>query len=369
MSGTARLGRLRRVLYGAAALGLFGWGCDLHGCSCTKLPRNLLVREAPTERTFTDVEMLGDGSEPRVTLRVARWSGLRYRFIVEASGSLGLVGQPPVLGPTVVMTLDHDVLRGSADPIISHRDGAVERLIEERAVLESVRVRHDLSPKAVIDAWNQSLLPLRGTSYKQRVSESAGIAWLKSELIGGAKPPEEVRKAIDATLDVQRHFPFRLPPVPVGVGARWRFREQVDINGAHAVQVADMSLKAIDANFAVIGLTLRQEAPRQEVAHPFVPGAKAMLEQFRGDGEGELTVDRLTAIVVRGRLVGTAQITLSGEVGGQHGTATLVGASVMQARSSILADTDAGEDPVHELAEPGMPTKSGAPASSPSIVE
>jgi hypothetical protein len=369
MSGAVRPELLRRVVYGVAALSLFGWGCDLHGCSCAKLPRGLLVREAPTERTFTDVEMLGDGSEPRVTLRVARWAGLRYRFIVEASGSLGLVGQPPVFGPTVVMTLDHEVLRGSADPNNEHRDAAVERLIEERAVLESARVHHDLTPKATIDAWNQSLLSLKGTSYRQRVSESAGIVWLKSELVGGARPAEEVRKAIDATLDVQRHFPFRLPPVPVGVGGRWRFRENIEVNGAHAVQVADMQLKAIDANFAVIGLTLRQEAPRQEVPHPLVPGAKAMLEQFRGDGEGELTVDRLTAIVVRGRLVGTAQITLSGEVGGQHGTATLVGASVTQARSAILPESDAGDDTVSELPGPPAPAAPRGPAPAQPIVE
>lgn len=339
---------LRRLVYGVLALSMAGWGCNLKGCSCTGLPTKLLVRDAPTERAFTDVEMLMEGSEPRVTLRVARWVGLRYRFVVESSGSLGFEGQPAPFGPTVVMTLDHEVLRGSADPIIEHRDGAVVRLIEERAVLASVRVRHEGAPQALLDEWNRSLLGLRGSSYRQRMTESAGIAWLKSELVGGTRPPEAVQKALDATLDVQRHFPFRLPPVPVGVGARWRFREQVDMNGAKAVQVADMSLKGIDANVAVIGIALRQEAAQQQVPHPLVPGKTALLEHFRGDGEGELTVDRLTAIVVRGRLVNTARLTLSGEVAGQHGSATLVGATLMQASSTILAEADGGEDEPRE---------------------
>jgi hypothetical protein len=340
--------RLRWVVYGALGLSMSGWGCNLKACTCTGLPTKLLVRDTPTERPFTDVEMLGEGTEPRVTLRVARWVGLRYRFVVESTGSVALEGQPAAAGATLTMTLDHEVLRGSADPIVEHRDGATVRLIEERAVLSSARVRQEGAPPGLLDEWNRSLRGLEGTTYRQRVTESAGVAWMKSELVGGAKPPEAVQKAVDAALEVQRHFPFRLPSVPVGTGARWRFREQVDINGAKAVQVADMSLKAIDANLAVIGIALRQEASQQEVPHPMVPGAKAVLDQFRGDGEGEITVDRLTAIIVRGRLVNTARLTLTGDVAGQRGTATLVGATVMQAWSTISADGDAGEEAPRE---------------------
>jgi hypothetical protein len=320
---------------------LFGLGCGPRGCACDRLPRGLLVQEAPAERVFSDVEMLGDGTPPRVGLRVARWTGYRYRFVVEGSGSQSLEGQPQAFGPVVVTTLDHEVLRGSTDPIVLHSDAGVVRLIEERAVVESIHVRQDGVDQRTLDEWNRTLLPLRGSAVRQRVTESAGIAWLKSELVGGAPPANAARKAVDATLEIQRHFPFRLPPVPVGIGARWRFREEIELNGVHAAQIAEMSLRAIDATSAVVGIVLRQEAKRQEVPHPFVPGAKAVLEQFRGDGDGELTVDRLTAVVLRGRLVVTARLTLSGDVNGTHGSATLLGTSIITASSSVLAEPDA----------------------------
>jgi hypothetical protein len=346
-AGGGKSGRTRRTRFGAIlallpVLALVALGCGPRGCACDKLPRGLLTQEAPAEQVFSDVEMLGDGTPPRVGLRVARWTGYRYRFVVEGSGSQSLEGQPQTASPVVTTTLDHEVLRGSTDPIVIRSDAGVSRLIEERAVVESVRVRQEGVDQKTLDDWNRALLPLRGTAVRQGVTESAGIGWLKAELVNGKPPENAVRQAVDATLEIQRHFPFRLPPVPVGIGARWRFREKIELNGVHAAQIAEMSLRGIDATSAIVGIVLRQEAPRQEVAHPFVPGQKAVLEQFRGDGDGELVVDRLTAIVLRARLVVTARLTLSGDLNGQHGTATLHATSVITASGAPLGETDAG---------------------------
>ena len=202
--------RLRAAVYGALILAAAGLGCGPKSCSCKGLPTGLLTKPAAEKRAFTDVEMLSDGQEPRVELRVARWAGLRYRVVLESSGSLAFEGQPAPFGPTIVMTLDHEVLRGSADPILVRRDGGVEERIEERVMLESLSARHNDVPPAVIEEWNRGLAPFRGSSLRQQVTASAGIAMLKSELVGGVKPPDEMLRALDATLETQRHFPFRL---------------------------------------------------------------------------------------------------------------------------------------------------------------
>jgi hypothetical protein len=236
------------------------------------------------------------------------------------------------------------VLRGSADPILVRRDGGVEERIEERVMLENLTARHNDAPPAMLEEFNRGLAPFRGSSLRQQVTASAGIAMLKSELIGGVKPSDEVLRALDTTLETQRHFPFRLPAVPVGIGARWRFRESVKLNGVAAAQIADMSLKAVDGNTAVVGIVLRQEAPRQEVPHPFYPGKKAVVDHFRGEGEGELVVDRLTAVPLKGRLVGASRLAMSGELNGQQATVTLVGANVITARSVVLGEPDSGSD-------------------------
>lgn len=289
--------------------------------------------------------MLGAGSAPRVELRVVRWSGLEYRIALEMTGSAALEGRPPVPGPTVFLSLRHEVIAGSAAPMVERRDGGIVRLIEERGVLESASVRHPTAPAALVDGWNRGLRPLVGTSFRQRVSEDNAIPWMKSELFGGAEPPPEVRQALDRGLETQRHFPFRLPPVPVGVGATWRFHERLRVNDVDVSQTVNLSLRALDDRVATVGIRLLQEAPRQEVPNPLVPGQKAMLDAYRGDGDGEITVDRMTAIPLAGTLTTMARVTLSGEVNGVHGVATLVWTAVVRSEGSILADDAAGVAP------------------------
>lgn len=335
-----RRSRLRAAVYGVLALAAAGLGCNLKSCSCNKLPTGLLTKPAKEKRAFTDVEMLSDGSEPRVELRVARWVGLKYEVVLESGGSIAFEGQPAPFGPTIVMTLEHEVLRGSADPILVPRDGGVEERIEERVTIEDLVARHADAPPAVVEGWNRALVPFRGSTLRQEVTASAGIASMKTELVGGVTPPEDVLRAVDSSLEAQRHFPFRLPATPVGVGARWRFRESVVLNGVAAAQIADMTLKSIGGDTAVVGIVLRQEAPRQEVPNPLVPGKKAVLESFRGDGEGELVVDRLTAVLLKGRLAGASRLVMTGEVNGERGTARLVGANFVTARSKLLTEAD-----------------------------
>jgi hypothetical protein len=322
---------------GAAAALMLASGCDLKGCSCSK-PTN----KAEAHRVHSDVEMLSEGERPRVELRVARWSGLRYRLVLESSGSAGIEGQPIVAVPTVTMTIETEVLRGSANPIEARHDAGLLTMIEERCTLTSLTTRHDATPKPIVDGWNLALLPLRGTTSRQKVAESAAVIWVGTELVGGLVPPEPVKKSLDAAFEAQRHFPFRLPPTSVGVGARWRFKEKLLVNGIETAQVADMSLRSVDPNTATVGLNVRQEAPAQIVPHPFAPGAKATLNLYRSDGDGELVVDRLTAIPLKGRLTSTAQLVLSDDITGAPRSAKAIWTSTITARGEILSESDAG---------------------------
>jgi hypothetical protein len=310
------------------------------GCSCSRSGKH-----PAEERAATDVEMLGDGSEPRVTLRVARWTGLRYRMTIRATGSLGLPGAPPLIGPTTSVVVTSEVLRGSAEPLIERRHGGTVRLIEERAKLEDVSVTQPGVPPPVLDFWNAALAPFRNTTYLQNVAESAEVTQLNSELVGGVRPPEAVAKAVDGTLEQQRHVPFRLPPSPVGVGARWRFRESLTMNGVRGTQSVEMTLRSIDANQAVVGVAVHQQAARQDVSNPLAPGANAVLESFQGNGSGEVVVDRLTAIVLSGGIFVTTSSTLTSDADGKKNTATLVGASSMQLVATLLHDGPDGGAP------------------------
>jgi hypothetical protein len=266
---------------------------------------------------------------------------------MQNDGSWGLQGQQAIQGPSLTLTFVYEVLRGTADPLVVDVDGGQQRLIEERAVLESVTVKHDTVAPGIVAEYNRVLAGFNGSALRQLVGEAGDIVELKSELLGGIEPPKELKDGMDAALDVQRRFPFRLPPIPVGRGAKWRFREKIQINGVDAVQVADMTLRALDEQTAAIHFTVRLEAARQEVPHPFSPGETASLDVFRGDGDGELTLDRLTGIALRGRFATTARLTLSGDVAGKRQTATFFAASVVTSRAEILDEShviDAGAE-------------------------
>lgn len=283
------------------------------------------------------VELVSRGREPRAKLEVARWKGLQYRLSVDSDASFGAQGQAPVHAPTTSMDLRFEVTRGSGDPLVRELPGEGElRLIEERAVLEDVSLVSDKIPAPVLDQLKQSLEEFEGTTTRQLVAEDGEVVEMKTELVGGAQPDPKLKEALDEAWEIQRRFPFRLPGVPVGVGARWRFSEAIEFRGVRAIQVADLQLTGLTEQTAKIRLRIRHQAPRQEIQHPVRPDDVAMLEQYRGDGEGELLVDRLTAVTLQARYTTTASLRLSAydEQGKQQ--ATFVAVTVMRSTGEVL---------------------------------
>lgn len=338
--------RVRRIV----ALALLAVpGCSGTGCGRCSSDSDESTSAAEQEGDDDDlsvpegsgIEMLALGSKPRRYLRVARWPGLRYRATYESWGTFGVVGNPAVRGPKLTLDFVYEVLRGSADPLTVERDGSVLRLVEERAVLEDARFEGEDVPPEALSALNESAVAYRGSTLRQQLRENGGIESLSLELVGGAEPSAEVKKAADASLDMQRRFPFRLPPIPVGVGARWRFGERITINGIGARQMAEMSVREMGEGTARIHVTVRLLAPRQPVPHPLDPGKTAILTAFRGDGEGELRIDRLTGIPLSGRLATSARLTIAGEVAGRQESATFLASTVVLYRGAILG-VDAG---------------------------
>ena len=332
----------------AVAVALLAYGCQSKSCSRCSRSRSADVADARSNKD-PNIDILGRGSEPRVTLRVARWTGLKYRTTLTVDASVMAQGSPSPPSPTVRAVFLYEVTRGTADPLVLGVDGGESvSVIEERAVLESISIKNDLAPPPDVIAFNQALTALQGTTVVQRIADNGGVVELKTELVGGRQPPPEVRAASDAALDIQRRFPFRLPPVSVGAGAKWRFREEMEVNKVRGIQVADMVLRSFDGNTAVVHIRVRQEAPRQEVPHPLDPADTAMLEQLRGDGDGELVIDRNTGIPLKGRLATTARMTVSGDVAGEPQRVTFIAASVIQSSSVILdeaTDPEAGAPP------------------------
>lgn len=317
-------------------------GCEAPRCSCERPTRGLLDPAGPAVRSFDGVTLLDPGQEPRVPLRVSRWAGFRYRAHMETSGSFGLEGQAIAAGPTLSLAVDVEVLRGLGDPIELRADGGVIRAIEERLTVRDLSLTAAEASAAERESWNLGLAALRETTLLQQTSEAGEVIGLEGELVGGRAPTPEVQRALGDSLELQKHFPFRFPEQPVGVGASWRFREHIRPRGVQAVQVADVRLRALDPETVTLQVVVRQEAARQDVPHPLDPRLTAVLEQYRGDAEGQLVVERETGLPVSARLVGTVRLTMSGEVGGRPERAAFLMATVTTLRTT-LEDAGAGD--------------------------
>ncbi len=333
-----RAGWRRRLVVAILAGIVGGAGCE-SSCWGSKAKKGGTVREAR-------VDLLEAGEAPRVTMQVGRWTGFRYTVTIEVDASISLEGQAPIRPPTIASTLRFRTVRGTADPIERERDGHVLRLVEEEAVVDSVVVKSETVPQGFLDQMNARLSSTAGTESRIFVAEDGEVVSVETKRVGGVDPTPEVKRLLDSAWDGQPRFPFRLPPGPVGVGGKWRFTEKLRSNGLDVVQISDMTVMRIEEQRVRLKVRARQEAPQQDFADPFRPDGSAHLDRYRGDGEGELTIDRLTGIVLDARFSTSAMLTVSRDVEGKKNAATLLAAGVVRLSSAV--GSDAGAELVDE---------------------
>ena len=340
---------MRRWL-GLAVACLTSLGAAACSGSCSDQPKP--KPKSPAKPGDPRVTVQSRGGDPKITLQVGRWTGLRYTWVIENEGTFGVLGQAQAKLPKTVGTINFKVTRGTADPVFRDRDGTRIQLVQESATLSEVRIESASIPPEVLTELNKLMALFAGTRTKQLVADDGEIVELTTELLGGKKPPEEIAVALDNVWDIQRRFPFRMPPGAVGVGAKWRFTETVKANGVRAVQLADMKLEAINQERVKIRIRVRQHAPRQELKHPEKKDGQVMLEQYRGDGDGHMLIDRLTGVVVEARLATTAKLVVSDKTAApDKQKTTFMAANMMSARGSFpKAPADGGADAAADAA-------------------
>lgn len=327
--------------------------------SCSSRCGKKQVAVELSDAQVASVELLDPGRPPLVTISVGRWAGLVYTSELTNRTSVSAAGAPAPNPPAAVMKVRFEVLHGTADPVVRPGPDGGARLVEERAVVESLEVRNPSAPPELLQKTNDALSSLVGTSMRQLVGEDGAIVEVDTETVGGVVPPARIKQMIDNLWATQRHFPFRLPPGPVGVGAHWRFSDPTERQGVRTIQVSDMTLVSMDDRTVTIRIRVQLAAPRQEVKNPMDPDAVAMLEQFRGEGEGELTLDRLTAVILSARLGEAATLKLSAyDTKGKQQFLTVVSAVRAELRSVIGAP---------EAGAPEPPSPAGPDAASPSV--
>lgn len=339
--------RKRGVIFVVLLLVVMGAGVGWFFLSPGQRGKDPLLTEVVRQDDASELKLLSVGEEPRVDIEVGRWTGLKYKTRLEQDSSLGFKGQALVSLPTVIVEFESEVTRGTADPVEHRVNGVRAELVEEEVTLQNISIRASALPEAHVALLNELLKPWGGTTMTQRVAPDGRVVEAKAGLLGGVAPPDELKAHLDRAWAAQIHVPFRLPPVPVGKGARWRFTQTLDVGDVHAVQSADIRVVSSDKDTARVKLRLRQDAPRQYIPHPMDPSESVLLEHYRAAGGGELLLDLVTGIPLKGRLTTTSQLT----VGEGESRQILSAMSVLSITGTVpdVVAKDASDDGVTAL--------------------
>lgn len=148
------------------------------------------------------------------------------------------------------------------------------------------------TPPAVIDPIRRSLASLVGLSgsvvVDSRGQTKSTNLRLPQELDSAT---QQIFEQLSSSLG-QLYAP--LPEEAVGLGARWRISQELNINGIQLTQSAIYELVSSQGNVLQLKMLVEQEAQSQEVKLPPSPdipaGFRVQLRSFSNQGEGEMTL-------------------------------------------------------------------------------
>ncbi len=237
------------------------------------------------------VQLLSLGSEGKRVLTYRLRKGTRTAM--EMAMTMDLDAGRSMKMPTIVMTVEiavEDVLPGGA--------AKVKTRVIETKVLDR--------PGATLDA--AALQPvtqaITGLGYTFTLSPEGSLS--DGKVIGTA--PGDLQAQLGQMTRAIEQVAMRLPPVPVGVGARWSAKKTVHQNGIELTTVTTTQLTAIDGDTFSFTSQTTLAAPNQQLVQQ---GMTMDIKDLGGGGTGKGRID-LTTMAMRGDLTSEFRGTLTG---------------------------------------------------------
>lgn len=232
--------------------------------------------QAPTRSV---VQLLDPGSEPRQQLAYATPLGAREAVMLttRASTRVGMAGfgaaSTPLPGTRFTVEVGPIADAGADRLMVPFRFTAVEALPTDGVSAQDIaRAQRELQP----------LLGLQGFQLIDRQGVGTGVDLV---IPPGTSPAlaEQLQQLRRGLRDMFAPFPSE----PVGVGATWEVRSQVQSHGANAEQVATYRLRARAGDEIGLDVQIRQTAAPQVLPDP-QPGVRARLESLTTTGSGTM---------------------------------------------------------------------------------
>jgi hypothetical protein len=230
--------------------------------------------------TPTTVDVVADGSEPRVALVPERGASPDApRASPYGPAVLELALQ---LGPRTAMpTTD---LRLALGPAKKDEGGSDWLVVDVKKALPAKQQLGQLPP-----GTDKEIATLEGTQIRVQVTPDGRESDLRT-LLGKGSRPELARLAQSAS-EALILVTVPLPQKPVGVGAQWIAETRMPLMGQDAIAYRAYRVKSIDGERLHLTLDVKAYAASAEPLLPGVPSG-SRVAQFGADAHGEMDLAR-----------------------------------------------------------------------------
>ena len=252
----------------------------------------------PVVVTPSGVELVKPGAEPRQVVRYQLGKGAKstLELAVDVDLVAGGMGGPM---PTLVMTMEI-----GADDVLP--DGRMR----VRSTVTKVVAKDRPGSKFSADTMTRQAGLLVGLGIVGTLAPNGTLT--DAHLDAGGKPvPPEMQAQLGSLTKGFERVALPLPDAPVGAGAVWRTKKEVEESGAHMTAITTIALGAIHGTTLELTRTAEVTGPDQKLTQM---GVEVTMKNIAGKGGGHGTLD-LARMVFDGEMSDELHDELAG--GGQ----------------------------------------------------
>jgi hypothetical protein len=276
----------------------------------TSTPKAGTAATKPVEKSEPDVLKLVDaGREPRRALRFQPKVGDKHKTLMTTKigmeMSMGGNAMPKMAMPIMKLPMDISVDAVAADGDISFTTTMGELELEATG---------DEMP-GMADAMKAALGGAKGMTTSS-VKNSRGVV-KSADLKLAADASPQLRQSMEQMKDSLSGMSSPFPEEPIGIGAKWEYRQVLKSQGMTIKQASTYELVALEGNRAEVKITILQSAANQKISSPAMPGMKVDLDKMEGTSTGKAVVDLTRLLPVSGEVNSEADIKAGMNLGGQ----------------------------------------------------
>jgi hypothetical protein len=227
----------------------------------------------------TKIDVVSDGSEPRVTLTPASPEAARSSSYGQAVLRFGLVE-----GRSAKPTVDLAFMLGPA----KKDDGGPDVLVAE--VKKGSAAEASAQPGALPPGMDKAIGSLQGTQLRFKFTESEGLGTDAQTVLGKMTNPDLdglSRRAAEALALVAVPVPSR----PVGVGAQWIAESRMPLSGVDVIAYRAFRVKSVTGDRLHLTVDVKAYATDRDAEFSSLPkGVK--IQQYDAQAQGEMEIVR-----------------------------------------------------------------------------